>query len=119
MDLHEKIMNIQVDEDKMWASLFVLDDAFGVGTDARLAYKLGYRDARHAAAELPGAKPDAHDTGLDFWIEKRAGIGILCGQHEEGGEWCKPASRYEVALWEKLQGLLNQMGPDGKSNFWG
>lgn len=67
----------------------------------------------------PDAKPDTYDTGLDFWIEKRAGIDVLCGKDEDGTEWCSSANQYEVALWEKLQELLKQIGPDGKSNFWG
>lgn len=52
MDLHGKIINIQVDEDKMWASLNGVNGGLGEGVDARLAYKLGHRDARHVEAEL-------------------------------------------------------------------
>lgn len=43
MNLHNQIMNIQVDEKTIWHKY---------GTDGAYAYKEGHRDARHAAAEL-------------------------------------------------------------------
>lgn len=45
MDLHSEIMNIPVDEEETMAR-------FGHHEWEFKAYKLGHRDARHAAAEL-------------------------------------------------------------------
>lgn len=83
MNLHEKIMNIQVDEDKMWASIFALNDAFGVGTDARLAYKLGHRDARHAAARFAAKQRGYADhefcRAIECrWLSTESGHGPQC-----------------------------------------
>lgn len=58
MDLHSEIMNIKVDDDHE------LDH------DAYISYKLGHRDARHAAAEL-SLKADARIEELEYslhWI---------------------------------------------------
>lgn len=70
MDLHGKIMNTQFDEDKMWASLNGVNSGPGEGVDARLAYKLGHRDARHAAAEL-AAKQRRTDQELGCAFKHR------------------------------------------------
>lgn len=45
VDLHKEIMNIPVDEDKIVKHL--ADE-----TNLQRAYKIGHRDARHAAAEI-------------------------------------------------------------------
>lgn len=43
MDLHAEIMNIQIDEQRLF---------YTHGNEGLYAYKLGHRDARHVAAEL-------------------------------------------------------------------
>ena len=49
MDLHGKTMNIQVDDGLMDETL----KSYGMlSKETQLAYKLGHRDARYAAAEL-------------------------------------------------------------------
>jgi hypothetical protein len=45
MNLHNQIMNIQIDRVRMI-------DQLNFVSDYNTAYKLGHRDARHAAAEL-------------------------------------------------------------------
>lgn len=53
MDLHGEIMNIPVESRKIGNAV---EDSFNWSTDQEsnlaYAYKLGHRDARHAAAEL-------------------------------------------------------------------
>lgn len=61
MNLHNQIMNIQIDEKTVWHKY---------GTDGSYAYKEGHRDARHAAAEL-SLKADARIDELEYslhWI---------------------------------------------------
>lgn len=45
MNLHNEIMNIQIDRTRMM-------DQLNFVSDYNTAYKLGHRDARHVAAEL-------------------------------------------------------------------
>lgn len=55
VDLHGQIMNIQVDKDTMEASIesSIYDDPIGLSRKLyQRFYKLGHRDARHAAAEI-------------------------------------------------------------------
>lgn len=53
MDLHNKIMNIQVDAATMEDALDTIPKPNKSWNDwLREAYKLGHRDARHKAAEL-------------------------------------------------------------------
>ena len=58
MDLHGQIMNLQVGLTELATSLYT--------GDTTLAYKIGHRDARHAAAELA--------LGADACIEVLRGI---------------------------------------------
>jgi hypothetical protein len=60
MDLHGKIINVHFDEDKMWESFNAVSKG-SEGIDARIAYKLGHRDARHAAAGLAAKQREYDD----------------------------------------------------------
>lgn len=61
MDLHDKIMNIQVDKEKMEDALDTIPEPNKSWNDwLRRAYTVGYRDARHAAAELVVGEEKSH-----------------------------------------------------------
>ena len=89
MDIHAKIMNIKADTrsvPKRGSRTFV--------------YKMGHRDARHAAAELVIPHEISMDK-FDFTItdsEPR----ILA--YKIGG--CRPASDQEIELWDCLIELM-------------
>lgn len=74
MNLHNEIMNIQIDKD-----LLTVYDRFTLA-----AYKVGHRDARHDAAEL-SLKAEAYIASLEYYIRKMAGDGILQEIKEEVG----------------------------------
>jgi len=72
MDLHGKIMNIQVEENAIDKAIY---DAQNIGNNLperlRIIYKIGHRDARHASAELSLIQPEPGmcvDDGL-LWQE--------------------------------------------------
>ena len=66
MDLHGQIMNLNCVPQNM-----------GAEPNQRLAYKVGHRDARHAAAELAlkaDAKFEAADAEKAYWLAKIGGL---------------------------------------------
>ncbi len=62
MDLHAEIMNIQTDRVRMI-------DQLNLVSDYNTAYKVGHRDARHAAAEL-ALKAQTRIEGFEFLLEQ-------------------------------------------------
>lgn len=60
MNLHNEIMNIQINEKNIWHKY---------GTDGTYAYKEGHRDARHSAAEL-SLKAEARIEELEFLLKE-------------------------------------------------
>lgn len=64
MNLHNQIMNIQINEKTVWHKY---------GTDGSYAYKEGHRDARHASAELSlkaEARIEELEEMLKWYIEE-------------------------------------------------
>lgn len=64
MSLHNEIMNIQTKEKDLESAM---------GCEARYAYRLGHRDARHAAAELSlksEARIEALEEILRWYVEE-------------------------------------------------
>lgn len=62
MNIHNHIMNIQIDRARMM-------DQLNFVSDYNTAYKLGYRDARHAAAEL-SLEAEARIEELEDFLKK-------------------------------------------------
>lgn len=69
MDLHGKIMNIQVERSKIdWAIKTVMLTDPDFNYRLALAYKYGHRDARHAAAELACLPPVVRECETNgYW----------------------------------------------------
>lgn len=66
MNLHNEIMNLQINEKTVW---------YKYGTDGSYAYKEGHRDARHSAAEL-SLKAEARIKELENALQD---LYIACG----------------------------------------
>jgi len=86
MNLHDKIMNIRVNLTELASSLYAGDTA--------LAYKVGHRDARHAAAEL-ASEADALIAELGAALRAIAQF----SEYEPAG----PAARTAQAAIAKLK----------------
>jgi len=73
MNLHNEIMNIQIDRVRML-------DQLNFVSDYNTAYKLGHRDARHSAAEL-SLKAEARIEELEEMLKEvftDSGFRCLC-----------------------------------------
>lgn len=65
MDLHGRIMNIQVDKEKLAHALDEsVEPRMGLSEMLAKAYRLGHRDARHAEAELIAGEEWNHDDSF-------------------------------------------------------
>lgn len=88
MNLHNEIMNLRCD----------MENAVGIGSDAKFSYSHGHRDARHSASEialradalieaLMNLEPDTHyqdaDTGKWHWAHSKESIANLLKEFEE------------------------------------
>lgn len=81
MDLHGQIMDIQVGDIRKIMKLYVAPINETVWDMVETAYKIGHRDARHAAAELVSqddigprfSNRSLNLTDVDDYLEREAG----------------------------------------------
>lgn len=102
MDLHGQIMNIRVAPTELATSLYA--------GDTGLAYKIGHRDARHAAAELAlaaGAEIERLRAALEFACEELSGYMNLPITNDRG--WIDH-ERDDIAKMDKLRQALGKPG---------
>ena len=76
MDLHGQIMNLTIP----------IGTGFAPGTSGDDGYRMGHRDARHAAAELAlkaDAKFEAADAEKAYWLAKIGGLQHVLDRSEK------------------------------------